>query len=583
MNTFLTDEELTAIANEIDPDNIKGSHISIDPKKFDTKLPEERREEFNEWKRTYAPNDSGIDYDLQGAFLEGMTPGEDGHFPDKYKKPNHPTFSNESKYATGVMAELAGHWTPSGEYIPSPYVHLVHNRVEGWKHNGPGLVYLVGKDGKRTPFKAPKGGVTGEWAAGEVRKHVNSNLAWVDEYVPGAELDQMTDGVKLYMAMRNYRNRYELGESRAPQFRDAMLKIKDWGLHGSDLTDLDVIQSVIQSSLANVEKDEDFRRGYRDMMTYIAPLLRRTPGMPVNLYEYVTDKTLRTRMENTQRVILEQDRADEAVRRKRVKSRVASDLVNTGDYVYAKDGDLLSRFLRRHGLTEAQLNELNADNPDYRPGVLPVASSGKYPLRVKRAKKESRETRQAAKAGDTEGPEVSDVPVEEPAPQATEPVPEGGPRIVINPEVFEDKRDALCVAMNEAFRVLMEVNGFNPVSEPTDAQRQFFADTAYSQNENQMRRTILARICTFDTSVKDPTNEQIDESVEFLEAVMEMGAPQNEWEQQAVQRIHDVLKAALETGAQTSEAPVEEAPVEEAPVEEAPVEEAPVEEASVGS
>ena len=171
-----------------------------------------------------------------------------------------------------------------------------------------------------------------------------------------------------------------------------------------------------------------------------------------------------------------------------------------------------------------------------------------------------RSVRQAAGAGDTEGPEV---PVEEPVPQPAEPVPEGGPRIVINPEVFEDKRDALCVAMNEAFRVLMEVNGFNPVSEPTDAQRQFFADTAYSQNENQMRRTILARICTFDTSVKDPTEEQLEESVEFLETVMEMGAPQNEWEQQAVQRIHDVLVAAIEKGASVGDTPTEEPPAPE--------------------
>lgn len=171
-----------------------------------------------------------------------------------------------------------------------------------------------------------------------------------------------------------------------------------------------------------------------------------------------------------------------------------------------------------------------------------------------------RSVRQAAGAGDTEGPEA---PVEEPMPQPTEPVPEGGPRIVINPEVFEDKRDALCVAMNEAFRVLMEVNGFNPVSEPTDAQRQFFADTAYSQNENQMRRTILARICTFDTSVKDPTEEQLEESVEFLEAVMEMGAPQNEWEQQAVQRIHDVLVAAIEKGTSVGDTPTEEPPAPE--------------------
>lgn len=76
-----------------------------------------------------------------------------------------------------------------------------------------------------------------------------------------------------------------------------------------------------------------------------------------------------------------------------------------------------------------------------------------------------------------------------------------GPRIAVNPEVFSDDRDALCVALNEAFRIIMEINGFDPVAEPTDAQRRFFADTAYANDETMLRRTILARICTFDTSI----------------------------------------------------------------------------------
>lgn len=139
----------------------------------------------------------------------------------------------------------------------------------------------------------------------------------------------------------------------------------------------------------------------------------------------------------------------------------------------------------------------------------------------------------------------------------------GGPRIVVNPKVFSDKRDALCVAMNEAFRVIMEMNEFEPVSEPTEKQRKFFADTAYADDELMLRRTILARICTFDTSVTDPTTEQLQESAEFLETVMEIGAPQNEWEQQAVQRIHDVLVKASGTGA----APTENAEEPEAPVD----------------
>lgn len=121
-------------------------------------------------------------------------------------------------------------------------------------------------------------------------------------------------------------------------------------------------------------------------------------------------------------------------------------------------------------------------------------------------------------------------------------------RIIINPQVFKDSRDAMCVAFDEAFRILMEYMDFECVSEPTDEQRRFFADTAYADDEVQLRRTILARICTLDTSVKDPTDEQLQEAVEFLDAVMESGAPQNEWEQRSVQRLRDVVASIPPAG-----------------------------------
>jgi hypothetical protein len=128
-----------------------------------------------------------------------------------------------------------------------------------------------------------------------------------------------------------------------------------------------------------------------------------------------------------------------------------------------------------------------------------------------------------------------------------------GPRIVINPSVFHDDKDALCVAFNEAFRIVMESMEFNPVSEPTEEQRRFFADTAYSQDENQMRRTILARIATFDTSIKDPTDEQIEETVEFLQSVLEAEIPQTEFEQNAVLRILDTLRQVRSRGTHMSD------------------------------
>lgn len=123
-----------------------------------------------------------------------------------------------------------------------------------------------------------------------------------------------------------------------------------------------------------------------------------------------------------------------------------------------------------------------------------------------------------------------------------------GPRIVVNPAVFRDSRDALCVAMNEAYRVLMEDWAYDPVAEPTERQREFFADTAYAEDERMLRRTILARICTFDTSVEDPTQEQVEEAVDFLDEVMESGTPQNEREQSLVRRTRDVLAAAADAG-----------------------------------
>ena len=105
---------------------------------------------------------------------------------------------------------------------------------------------------------------------------------------------------------------------------------------------------------------------------------------------------------------------------------------------------------------------------------------------------------------DIEGGDVEPTPGETAGPEETTgPIPTrpSGPRIVINPTTFRNRKDALCVAFNERFRIAMEQYGFEPRSEPTPAQRRFFADTAYADDEVQLRRTILARILTLDTSI----------------------------------------------------------------------------------
>ena len=84
--------------------------------KYNTILDGEDEEGFKAWLERYSEQEgrdlSGdlFDYDLRGLYKEsyGMLP-EPGHGTDRYKKPNHPTFSNESIYE-GVDGYAGGVW-----------------------------------------------------------------------------------------------------------------------------------------------------------------------------------------------------------------------------------------------------------------------------------------------------------------------------------------------------------------------------------------------------------------------------------------------------------------------------------------
>lgn len=90
---------------------------------YETALTPDEEQRFQQWKTRYAPRDSGADYDLRGAFKAGLQPdARTGHWPDRFKKPNHPTFSNESQYAVGENAAKAGHW--EGEKFIPPVIPI---------------------------------------------------------------------------------------------------------------------------------------------------------------------------------------------------------------------------------------------------------------------------------------------------------------------------------------------------------------------------------------------------------------------------------------------------------------------------
>ena len=101
-------------------------HMNAGEGEFDTPLNKEEQESY---ARKYGP-DANLDYDMQGfhKYSPDFTPGSGQHFPDTYKKPNHPTFSNESIYSGGEHE--GGQWekNPNGAYQFTPGRTNLENR-----------------------------------------------------------------------------------------------------------------------------------------------------------------------------------------------------------------------------------------------------------------------------------------------------------------------------------------------------------------------------------------------------------------------------------------------------------------------
>ena len=92
---------------------------------FDTPLHPQEEVAFQQWFANNKklgnihPQDMGQDYDMRGAFKAGLQPGPDKHWPDTFKKPNHPTFSDESIYSS-LAGTKPGSWKGE-QYIPFGY------------------------------------------------------------------------------------------------------------------------------------------------------------------------------------------------------------------------------------------------------------------------------------------------------------------------------------------------------------------------------------------------------------------------------------------------------------------------------
>ena len=92
--------------------------------KLGTKLSDVEEVKYQAWKSKLPKNLQWEgDYDLRGLWKENpnATPSANLHFTDKYKLPNHPTFSDQSIYFNPSTKKYAGKWIESDtswDYIP---------------------------------------------------------------------------------------------------------------------------------------------------------------------------------------------------------------------------------------------------------------------------------------------------------------------------------------------------------------------------------------------------------------------------------------------------------------------------------
>ncbi|HYV67949.1 MAG TPA: hypothetical protein VE964_17040, partial [Myxococcales bacterium] len=93
---------------------------------YGTTLSPREEKSYQRWKKTLPDRlQNEGDYDLRGFYRKNPnfsvnTPGQ--HMTDKFKLPNHETFSNESQYYNDKTAIRGGKWSegPNGSSIWTP-------------------------------------------------------------------------------------------------------------------------------------------------------------------------------------------------------------------------------------------------------------------------------------------------------------------------------------------------------------------------------------------------------------------------------------------------------------------------------
>lgn len=120
--------------------------------RYNTKLSPKQEAAFLDWAVKNNKLNDSYDYDLRGFWNAGGKFSENGHGADQFKKPNHPTFSDQSMYHSDETP--GGSWNkyPDGSYAFTPseqmmqrpgYVEYMRN--EYWPKAESGNVLRMGR------------------------------------------------------------------------------------------------------------------------------------------------------------------------------------------------------------------------------------------------------------------------------------------------------------------------------------------------------------------------------------------------------------------------------------------------------
>ena len=81
---------------------------------------------YNDWLKLKSQSENrdvskdSKDYNIEDYQREtGDAANQSGHSPDTYKKPNHPTFSDQSKYSNPL--QQGGSWSEQDQFTPSRF------------------------------------------------------------------------------------------------------------------------------------------------------------------------------------------------------------------------------------------------------------------------------------------------------------------------------------------------------------------------------------------------------------------------------------------------------------------------------